>query len=160
MAHHEDAGRVLLARRAIEPCLGRWTVPAGYLELGESSQAGAERETWEEVKAKVTIDGPFAHFDIPVIGQNYYIYRSTLAAPFTVGAGPETQESRWFDVKDLPWDELAFSSVRLALQLYIEDLAAGEWAFHQGVIDKVPGSHPADPGAFRLVDQHRLPPRR
>jgi hypothetical protein len=65
----EHQGKVLLCRRALEPCSGLWTLPAGYLELHESSAEGAARETWEEARAKVTVLGPYAHLDIPVIGQ-------------------------------------------------------------------------------------------
>jgi ADP-ribose/FAD diphosphatase len=65
----EHEGKVLLCKRALEPCAGLWTLPAGYMELHESSAEGACRETWEEARAKVNVLGPYAHLDIPVIGQ-------------------------------------------------------------------------------------------
>ena len=84
----------------------------------------------------------------------------TLASRIVDGSflplGPRVAAADLSHFGDMSLDDAA----RRLCTLYIEDLAAGEWAFHQGVIDKVPGSHPADPGAFRLVDQHRLPPRR
>lgn len=72
----EHEGQLLLCKRAIEPCRGKWTVPAGYMELNESSVEGATRETWEEANARVEVLAPYAHFDIPVIGQSYILFRS------------------------------------------------------------------------------------
>src|SRR5262245_47246566 len=74
----EHAGQVLLCKRAIDPRRGYWTVPAGFLELGESAMAGAIRETHEEAGARVRIVAPYAHFDVPHIGQAYVLYRAEL----------------------------------------------------------------------------------
>lgn len=152
----EHSGKLLLCRRAIEPCKGLWTTPAGFLEIGEASAAGAERETWEEAGARVDILQPFAHFDIPAIGQSYLLFRARLAAPFThAESTPESLEVRMFtpdEVRGLAGSGgLAFSSVRLALEAYCDDLeAGGRSTYRHGTIVKAPGSAPNDPGTFRL----------
>lgn len=106
--------RILLCRRAIEPRLGYWTLPAGYLELNESTAAGAEREAYEEARARIAIEGLLAVYDIPRISQVQVIYRARLAAPH-VEAGPESLEVRLFRWDEIPWSDLAFPSVRWAL---------------------------------------------
>ncbi|GIL88234.1 hypothetical protein Vretifemale_16183 [Volvox reticuliferus] len=73
----EHQGKILLCRRAIEPCRGLWTLPAGFMELNESTAAGAARETWEEANAVVQVVAPYAHWDIPLIGQAYILFRCT-----------------------------------------------------------------------------------
>jgi ADP-ribose pyrophosphatase YjhB (NUDIX family) len=116
------SGQVLLCRRAIEPRLGFWTLPAGYMELDETAAEGAMREAWEEAQARITLDGILAVYSIARIGQVQVIFRARLAlpgpaaAPF--GPGPESLEVRLFDWADIPWGELAFPSVRWALQAW------------------------------------------
>ena len=110
-------GRILLCRRAINPRRGFWTLPAGYLELHESTPAGAIREAWEEAQAKITIDGLLAVYDIPRISQVQIMYRARLVTP-DVAAGPESLEVKLFAWEEIPWDELAFPSVRWALNHY------------------------------------------
>ncbi|KAL4859456.1 Nudix hydrolase 23 [Chlorella vulgaris] len=150
-------GKVLLCRRGIEPQRGLWTVPAGYLECGESSAEGAARECLEEAGAHVEIDGPFCHYDIPAISQAYLLFRGRLAAPFTFAAQlPESLEARLFAPDQIPFDQLAFSSVSIALKSYLQDLSSGRTTVHHGVIQKAPGSSPNDPGSFRLVDSFEL----
>ena len=87
----EHGGRILLCKRAIEPRRGYWTVPAGFLELGESAMHGAMRETREEARAEVRILAPYAHFDVPHIGQAYIIYRAALEHE-RFAPGPESLE--------------------------------------------------------------------
>jgi ADP-ribose pyrophosphatase YjhB (NUDIX family) len=118
--------RFLLCRRAINPRRGFWTLPAGYLELQESTPAGAIREAWEEAQAKIVIDGLLAIYDIPRISQVQIMYRAHLAAP-EFAAGPESLEVRLFAWDEIPWDELAFPSVRWALDHYRECLASGDF---------------------------------
>ena len=118
--------RFLLCRRAINPRRGYWTLPAGYLELHESTVAGAIREAWEEAQARITIDGLLAVYDIPRISQVQLIYRAHLAAP-EFAAGPESLEVKLFAWDEIPWDELAFPSVRWALDHYRECLASGDF---------------------------------
>lgn len=110
-------GRVLLCRRAIEPRRGYWTIPAGYLEERESTEAGAAREAQEEACAEIAIDQLLAVYSIPRISQVQLIYRATLVSP-AIAAGPESLEVRLVDWADIPWDELAFPSVHWALGQY------------------------------------------
>lgn len=107
--------RFLLCRRAIEPRRGYWTLPAGYLEVKESTMAGAAREALEEARAHIEIDGLLAVYDIPRISQVQVIYRARLAEP-GFEAGPESLEVRLFAWDEIPWDDLAFPSVRWSLQ--------------------------------------------
>jgi len=106
--------RILLCRRAIDPRRGYWTLPAGYLELNESTAAGAEREAYEEARARIVIEGLLAVYDIPRISQVQVIYRARLADP-EVAAGPESLEVQLFHWDEIPWDDLAFPSVQWAL---------------------------------------------
>jgi ADP-ribose pyrophosphatase YjhB (NUDIX family) len=106
--------RLLLCRRAIHPRKGYWTLPAGYLELNESTSAGAEREAWEEAFARICIEGLLAIYDIPRISQVQLIYRARLLDP-EVAPGPESLEVGLFGWEEIPWEELAFPSVRWAL---------------------------------------------
>ena len=105
--------RILLCRRAIEPRLGYWTFPAGFLELDESTAEGAAREVWEEAQAKVELDGLIGVYDIPHISQVYVVYRAHMTTP-EFAPGPESQDVALFDWGDIPWDDLAFSSIAWA----------------------------------------------
>jgi len=111
--------RILLCRRAIEPRRGFWTLPAGYMELHESTVQTAEREAWEEALAKITIDGLLAVYSIPRISQVQLIYRARLTSP-NFAAGPESLEVALFAWDEIPWNELAFPSVKWALDQYRE----------------------------------------
>jgi ADP-ribose pyrophosphatase YjhB (NUDIX family) len=118
--------RVLLCRRAINPRRGFWTLPAGYLELNESTSAGAEREAWEEAQAKIRIDGLLAIYDIPRISQVQLIYRARLVDE-EVAAGPESLEVGLFQWDEIPWAEIAFPSVHWALHHEREAQASGDF---------------------------------
>ena len=107
--------QILLCRRSINPRHGYWTLPAGYLELNESASAGAEREAWEEARARIEIEGLLAIYDIPRISQVQLIYRARLLDE-GIEAGPESLEVRLFEWDRIPWSELAFPSVSWALQ--------------------------------------------
>lgn len=111
--------RLLLCRRAIAPQRGFWTIPAGYLELGESAEAGAAREAREEARVVVAIDSLLAVYSIPRIAQVQLIYRARLAGP-GVAPGAESLEARLFAWPEIPWDALAFPSVRWALNHWRE----------------------------------------
>jgi len=108
-------GRILLVRRAIEPRHGFWTIPAGYMEEGESVAEGAAREAFEEARARIEIDALLAVYSIPRISQVQLIHRATLATP-DFGIGPESLEARLFAFDEIPWGELAFPSVHWALR--------------------------------------------
>jgi len=112
-------GRILLCRRNIQPRKGFWTIPAGYMELNETTEAGARREAMEEANADLAELDILAIYNIPRISQVQIIYRGNLATP-EVAAGPESQEVALFDWRDIPWDELAFPSVRWALNHFEE----------------------------------------
>jgi ADP-ribose pyrophosphatase YjhB (NUDIX family) len=111
--------RILLCRRAIEPRSGWWVVPAGYLEIGESTEDGARREAWEEARARIAISGLLAVYNVVRIGQVQLFYRAELLAPDVV-AGPETLELDLFDWTAIPWDSLAFPSVHWVLKRALE----------------------------------------
>jgi ADP-ribose pyrophosphatase YjhB (NUDIX family) len=118
--------RVLLCRRAIEPRRGFWTLPAGYLEVHETTMAGAQREAMEEACAQIEIDALLAVYNVPRISQVQVIYRARLVTA-EVAAGPESEAVGLFRWDEIPWDELAFPSVRWALHHHRE--VAGQPAF-------------------------------
>ncbi len=107
--------RVLLCKRAIEPRIGYWTIPAGYLELNETFAEGATREAWEEAQTQINITGVLGIYEIPRISQVYVIHRAELTAP-EFGPGPESQDVQLFEWSNIPWDDLAFTSVSWALK--------------------------------------------
>lgn len=112
-------GRVLMCRRAIEPRKGFWTLPAGYMELGETLEEGAAREALEEAKATIAIEGILGVFSIARIGQVQVIFRARFADdPASFGAGEESLEVALFAWEDIPWDDIAFPSVRWALDAW------------------------------------------
>ena len=108
-------GKILLCRRAINPRAGFWTLPAGYMELQESAEAGAMREAYEEARARIAIDQLLGAYTIPRLSQVQLIYRARLTDP-AISAGPESLDVGLFAWADIPWDELAFPSVRWALR--------------------------------------------
>lgn len=129
----EREGRILLCRRAIEPRYGLWTLPAGFMENGESTVQAALRETREEACARVVIDDLFALVNVPHISQVHLFYRGRmLDADF--GAGEESLETMLFAEERVPWDELAFRSVALCLRDYFSDRRSGRFAFHENVL--------------------------
>ncbi len=115
---HED--RVLLCRRAIEPRRGYWTLPAGFMENGETTEQGAARETWEEAAARVDDMSLYRVFDLPHISQVYLFYRCRLIDG-EYGVGPESLESALFREDEIPWDELAFTVVKRTLEAWFRD---------------------------------------
>jgi ADP-ribose pyrophosphatase YjhB (NUDIX family) len=112
--------RVLTCRRAIEPRRGFWTLPAGYLEHGETLQEGAAREAWEEAQADIVLDGILGVFSISRIGQVQVIFRARFATPGMprFAAGPESLEVALFSTQLIPRDEIAFPSVLWALDAW------------------------------------------
>jgi len=115
--------KVLLCRRAIEPRLGRWTLPAGYMENGESSLNGAIRETREEAGAEIIIesDSLYTLYNLPTINQVYMFFRGELAN-LDFAPGAESLEVELFTQADIPWKEIAFPVVKTTLELYFEDI--------------------------------------
>ncbi|MEM8772126.1 MAG: NUDIX hydrolase [Pseudomonadota bacterium] len=125
---------VLLCRRAIEPRKGYWTLPAGYLELGESAEEGALREAWEEARARLSLDRLLAVYSVPRISQVQLMFRARLISE-SISAGPESEEVGIFQRKDIPWQDIAFPTVGWALRHFYET---------QGRSDFPPFSNPED----------------
>ena len=122
--------RILLCRRAIEPRYGLWTLPAGFMENGESTMQAAMRETLEEACAHVHIDALFSLVNVPYISQVHLFYRGRLHEP-EFSSGVESLETTLFAEADIPWDEIAFRSVSLCLKAYFADRSAGSFGFHE-----------------------------
>jgi ADP-ribose pyrophosphatase YjhB (NUDIX family) len=112
--------RVLLCRRAIAPRQGLWTLPAGFLELGETLEEGAAREALEEAEAAIAIDGILAVFTISRIAQVQVIFRAHFAGPPHFVPGMESLETGLFGWPEIPWDRIAFPSVRWSLDAWRE----------------------------------------
>jgi ADP-ribose pyrophosphatase YjhB (NUDIX family) len=112
--------QVLLCRRNIEPRYGFWTLPAGFLELGESLAEGAIRETVEEAGAHIELQDLFTVLNVVRVGQVHFFYRARMLNT-ELAPGPETIEARLFREDEVPWDELAFRTVRLTLEHYFAD---------------------------------------
>ena len=121
--------QVLLCRRNIEPRHGFWTLPAGFMELGETTEAGAMRETDEEAGARIELQGLFTVLNVARVGQVHLFYRAALQDT-DFNPGPETIEARLFREDEVPWDELAFRTVRLTLERYFEDRRRGRFDIH------------------------------
>ncbi len=124
-------GRVLLARRSIEPRKGFWNVPGGYLENGETVEEGAKREVWEETLARVENLKALSIYSIPKINQIYIHFVGDLISP-EFGVGEESLEVELFDISDIPWSDLAFTSSVFSLKRYIENKNVGAHKTHLG----------------------------
>lgn len=129
--------RVLLCRRAIAPRSGLWTLPAGFLENGETSSQGAVRETLEEACANVAVEGLYTLFNLPHISQIYMFYRAKLL-DLDFRPGVESTDVRLFHEHEVPWQELAFPVVTQTLERYFADRASGEFPVHVGDIHYPP----------------------
>ncbi|MBI5258499.1 MAG: NUDIX hydrolase [Burkholderiales bacterium] len=126
--------QVLLCRRAIEPRYGFWTLPAGFMELGETVADGALRETVEEAGAKVELQGLFTMLNVVRVGQVHLFYRARMLDT-SLDPGPETIEARLFHEHEIPWDEIAFRTVRETLQHYFDcRRRGGDYPLHCGDI--------------------------
>lgn len=120
----EHEGRLLICKRAIEPRLGYWTIPAGFMENGETLQQGAARECLEEAMAEVQIGSLLAVANVLGARQVHVFFRARLAEP-RFGPGPESLEVKLVEAADIPWPDIAFPSTEFALRRYLEDRAAG-----------------------------------
>lgn len=125
--------RILLCRRAIEPRHGLWTLPAGFMENGETVQQGAARETLEEANARVAVGALYAMFNLPHIHQVYLLFRARLL-DLDFGPGSESLEVNLFDANAIPWDALAFPVITESLRLFVADRAAGTIGLRSGTI--------------------------
>lgn len=120
---------ILLCRRAITPCIGKWTLPAGYLENGESVQEGARREAFEEAQAVVVELKPFALLNLTFISQIYFMFRGHLPEK-KFAPGHESLETRLFREENIPWDEIAFPVISETLRLFYSERQTGKFSFH------------------------------
>ena len=125
----EYEGRILICRRAIEPRRGYWTVPAGFMENGETLQQAAARESQEEALADVKIGSLLSIVHVLHAQQVHVFFRATLVSP-SFGAGPESLEVKLVDPADIPWADIAFPSTEFTLRRYLEDRAAGQESYH------------------------------
>ena len=121
--------KVLLCKRNIEPRFGKWTLPAGFMELGETVAEGAARETREEAGAEFEMGELFSLMNVTRVGQIHFFYRARLTSEH-FDPGHETQEARLFAEHEVPWDELAFRTVKETLRRYFEDAHAGQFQMH------------------------------
>ena len=124
-----EDGRILMCRRAIEPRLGLWTFPAGFLEIGETSGEGAARETLEEAEAQVEVGGLFVVINVPYVSQIYMIHRGRLRTP-QHGPTAESSETRLMREDEIPWEEIAFPTIYHSLRFFFEDRRGGQAGFH------------------------------
>ena len=125
--------KILLCRRAIEPRLGYWTFPAGFMEIGESTEQAAIRETMEEAQAEVEITSLYAVLSLPRISQVHMIFRGTMNRP-EFRAGTESLDVQLFTLGEIPWEDLAFPVIREALERYVADAARGTFSMHFGSV--------------------------
>ena len=122
--------KVLLCKRNIEPRLGKWTLPAGFMELGETLAQGAARETVEEAGAQFEMQELFSIMNVVRVGQVHFFYRARLTSDL-FDPGHETMEARLFSEQDIPWDEIAFRTVKQTLQCYFADMKSQNFVLHQ-----------------------------
>jgi ADP-ribose pyrophosphatase YjhB (NUDIX family) len=128
----EKEGRlyILLCLRNIEPRKGKWTLPAGFMELGETAAEGAARETIEEAGAQIEMQGLFTVMSVPTVGQVHMHYRAKLLSE-NYNLGHETIEARLFSEDELPWDEMAFRTIKTTIKLFFEDAKTGIFKLHE-----------------------------
>lgn len=121
--------RVLLCRRNIDPRRGLWTLPAGFMELGETTEQGAIRETVEEAGARIELGGLFSMLNVVRAGQIHLFYRARMLDP-SLDPGPETIEAKLFPEAEIPWDEIAFRTTRKTLECFFADRRTGAFGIH------------------------------
>jgi ADP-ribose pyrophosphatase YjhB (NUDIX family) len=121
--------KVLLCKRNIEPRWGKWTLPAGFMELGETTAQGAARETVEEAGAHIEMEGLFTIINVARVGQVHMFYRAKLLSD-QFDPGVETIEARLYAEHEIPWEELAFKTVHQTLERFFADRKAGAFGVH------------------------------
>lgn len=140
--------RVLLCKRAIEPRRGWWTLPAGFLEMGETMAEGAQREALEEANAVVETGALFAIYSVPHISQVYALFQAELQND-QVSAGEESLEVGLYLESEIPWDEIAFPAMHRTLELFFENRREGRYRTHGGDIVRRIGDEPET--IFRII---------
>lgn len=129
--------RILLCKRAIEPRYGYWTLPAGFMENGESVAQAAMRETLEEAHARVELHPIYTMLSVPHVSQVHVFYRARLL-DLDFGPGIESLEVKLFREEEIPWEDLAFRTVMATLKHYYADCKAGAFGVHTGEIEAAP----------------------
>ncbi len=129
-----EDGRILLCLRAIEPRRGLWTLPAGFMENGETTWQGAQRETQEEANARVKIHDLYAVYNLAYINQVQMLFRATLL-DLDFSPGIESLDVKLFAEEEVPWDTLAFRPVKFALQHYFAERKSGVFTLLTGDLE-------------------------
>ena len=125
----DTIGQVLLCKRNIEPRKGFWTLPAGFMELDETAAAGAARETDEEAGAQIEMQELFTLINVPRVGQVHFFYRAKLLST-QFNPGYETMQARLFSEAEIPWEDIAFRTVRDTLEKYFADAKTGRFGMY------------------------------
>ena len=125
-----EDGRILMCKRNIEPRLGKWTFPAGFLELHETSGQGAAREAREESQAEVEITSLLSVINVPHVSQVYVIHRARLLKP-AFGPTAESSEVQLMREDEIPWDDIAFPTIFHSLKFFFADRARGVEGIHE-----------------------------
>jgi len=140
-------GKILLCKRAIEPRKGFWTLPAGFMEQGESLEEGAARETFEEAGITVTCGQMLSSISVQFISQVHIFFLANMLSDEHATHTTESLEVKLFDAQSIPWDEIAFPTVKKTLQHYLADLETGE------IKNRVFDIHPSE-RIKRLAEEH------
>ena len=127
--------KILLCRRAIEPRHGLWTLPAGFMENGETTAEAAARETLEEANARIAVQDLYAMYNLPYIDQVQLLYRAKLL-DLDFSPGVESLEVQLFNENEIPWDTLAFRPIRYTLEHYFSDRKLGEFTFRSADLER------------------------
>ncbi len=137
--------KILLCKRAIKPRYGLWTLPAGFMELGETTVEAAARETMEEANARVNIQGLYVVINLPQVDQVFMMFRSQLL-DLDFAPGVESLAVELYTKQDIPWDSLAFGTIRQTLDFFFEDQQTGDYPLHVGDIVKHGDNYSFRPG--------------
>jgi ADP-ribose pyrophosphatase YjhB (NUDIX family) len=123
-----EKGKLLVCKRAIEPRLGTWTLPAGYMENGETIEEAARREAREEAGAVLVDLQPYALLNLPIVDQLYFMFLARLEAG-RYAAGDESLEVQLINLEDIPWDDLSFAVIRRVLEVFVVDYEKKSFPF-------------------------------
>ena len=146
--------QILLCKRAIEPRFGWWTLPAGFMENGETTAEAAARETWEEACSRVEVAELFAVFNLPQINQIYMMFRAHLPV-LEFAPGVESLECKLYYEHEIPWPELAFPTITHTLRFYFEDRARGRYELHFGDIVRDGHQSVLVPRRAAVIDENK-----
>ncbi|WP_039881770.1 NUDIX hydrolase [Marinobacter manganoxydans] len=130
----EQDGRLLLCQRGIPPRVGTWTLPAGFMEHGESVEEAARREVWEETGMDTEVTTPYSIFSVPPTNELYIIYRARMLA-WNGTSGHETQAVDWFLPEDIPWELIFYPAIRQILERYIAERTKGSYGIYTGSME-------------------------